>query len=799
MKKIGFISFLALAALTLGGVSFAAIKTRNPSIQVDATAHTANFDSYTYSGSYYDGLPANPTEGTSGTLRSSLTSLIHPTSVPVYSGSSGDNTLAKVLQSADEDPTNSSNMIYLYTRNSVTKNAASSWNREHVWPKSLSNGCWEESRAGTDLLHLRPTYNDTNSSRGSLKYGEVSGTSVLTYNSMPYGYKNSSYFMPLDAVKGDVARICMYVWVAYYTEYGNKLPALTNVFQSFDVLMQWHISDKPDVMEGNRNEYAEKKSMQGNRNPFVDHPEYAWKIFGSSCSASVLNAAKEAYPDGGSPISSSEEVISSSEQEIISSSVVSSSSTISTSTAENEYTIDCTKLTQVTTDSTEKVVYSNAPVTFTIDQNGGTPANNYLGGKSSNEHTRTYNKNIVTFATSTGKIDSIKITCTGDGYTSGFTGATWENASASANNAVVTITPASSASSIQGTISATTRFTSIDFYVSAEVISSETSSSESISSFSGEPIISSEETPISSSFSSIISSTSEEDITPALDDNYYVLVTDVSELRENDKIVIANIAEGKALSTTQGGNNRLETDISISGDMLVPTSSVETITLGKSNSNWTLGVSGGYLYAASSSSNYLRTQSTLDDNGKWTITIANSGVATITAQGTNTRNLLRYNKVSKIFSCYASGQNDVYIFKSYINEANLYAQKFLNTYTNCDSSGTSSSINWTAASTAYSSLTSYAKAIFKKGTGSSLTTVDYYKQAISAYDYIVGKYGVSTYSDFMSRNPANLNENSSILGFIDQNNSGIIVVTIGAITLTTLIIFSVIVYKRKEN
>ena len=291
-------AFLAIASFS----AFSFVNKNKDALSVSATQHASNYDAYAYSGSYYNSITNSATtltEGMNGTLRSTLTTLIHPTNVPVYSGS-GSTHLSTVLQYADADPTNSSNMVYLYTRDSVTKNAASSWNREHVWPKSLSNNCWEESRAGTDLLHLRPTYNDTNTARGSLKYGNVSGASALTYNNMTYGYKNNTYFMPLDSVKGDVARICMYVWTAYYNEYGSNLPPLTNVFESYDVLMSWHTSDPPDVMEGNRNNYAQNTSMQGNRNPFVDHPEYAWKIFGSQCSASVLNAAKAAYPDNGS-------------------------------------------------------------------------------------------------------------------------------------------------------------------------------------------------------------------------------------------------------------------------------------------------------------------------------------------------------------------------------------------------------------------------------------------------------------------------------------------------------------------
>ena len=72
----------------------------------------------------------------------------------------------------------------------------------------------------------------------------------------------------------------------------------------------------------------------------------------------------------------------------------------------------------------------------------------------------------------------------------------------------------------------------------------------------------------------------------------------------------------------------------------------------------------GYLYAASSSSNYLKTQPTLNDNAKATITVDDAnGVATIKFQGANTHNWLRYN-TSGLFSCYGADntQKDVYLY-----------------------------------------------------------------------------------------------------------------------------------------
>ena len=274
--------------------------------RVDAAQHLSNFDPYTYSGSYYDNIDFNGGYGMNGTLRTSLTSLIKPEGFYTYS-SAGETHLATQLQYADEDPTNSNNMIYLYTRDSVKKNAASSWNREHCWPQSLSNGNWGTSEGGTDILHLRPTYSSTNSSRGNLKYGDNNKSGAKYYNdTMLYGYapKNATYFEPVDAVKGDVARIIMYVWTTYTGWSGYSSLNILNVFQSYDTLLSWHTADQPDVMEGNRNDYCQT-SRQKNRNPFVDHPELAWKIFGDNASTSVKNACMQAYPGtstGGDPI-----------------------------------------------------------------------------------------------------------------------------------------------------------------------------------------------------------------------------------------------------------------------------------------------------------------------------------------------------------------------------------------------------------------------------------------------------------------------------------------------------------------
>ena len=302
MKKnlIRLASLTAVFALGIG----LAINTQKQPIAVEAAQHSANFADYVYSGNYYNNLNTSGTDGLIGTFNSTLSTYVFPKAWYTYSGNSSG-TLGQELQKADEDPTNSANMVLLYTRDSIKKTAATvngemQWNREHVWPQANSSDCWGTDKAGTDLLHLRPTYETTNSARGNKKYGYISGSpSALTHEGMTYGYSSGSYFEPIDAVKGDVARIIMYLYTTYNSYYGNKLN-ITNTFASYDTLLKWHTADKPDAMEGHRNDYVES-SNQKNRNPFVDHPEYAWRIFGDSCSAQVKNDCMAAYPgEGGS-------------------------------------------------------------------------------------------------------------------------------------------------------------------------------------------------------------------------------------------------------------------------------------------------------------------------------------------------------------------------------------------------------------------------------------------------------------------------------------------------------------------
>ena len=151
----------------------------------------------------------------------------------------------------------------------------------------------------------------------------------------------------------------------------------------------------------------------------------------------------------------------------------------------------------------------------------------------------------------------------------------------------------------------------------------------------------------------------------AADSGTYTLVKDASSLKSGDKIIIVANDSDYALSTTQNKNNRGQAAVTKSDDSITFGDDVQIITLEEGNVSGTFAfnVGDGYLYAASSSSNYLRTETTLSDNSSWSITVGADGVATITAQGTNTRNTIYYNKSSGLFSAYSSAQQSVCIYK----------------------------------------------------------------------------------------------------------------------------------------
>lgn len=251
-----------------------------------------------------DGAPANPYYNgfnwalTGTNLKSALATKITDTHTHLLSYSN----VWDASQITDLDPTDTSdsNVYLLYgfststcptsttndkdhkTRNKFSNGGSTSceWNREHVYAKGLGTPTLDDggsSDAGEDAHHLRSCDVDRNNDRGSLKFATGSGNS---------GVVNGGWY-PGDEWKGDVARMMMYMYLRYPSQClpknvgtGATVTTDTNMIQLF---LQWNAEDPVSDYEDNRNTYHGNTTntyAQGNRNPFIDNPYLATRIWG---------------------------------------------------------------------------------------------------------------------------------------------------------------------------------------------------------------------------------------------------------------------------------------------------------------------------------------------------------------------------------------------------------------------------------------------------------------------------------------------------------------------------------------
>lgn len=170
--------------------------------------------------------------------------------------------------------------MYGFYDNTLVKNSwdnEETWNREHVWPKSRGGDLVEG-----DLLMVRPTSVKINSERGNKVYG----TGGSAYDPGQY----------ITEYRGIAARIIFYCAIANTNlKLSDSTGSSSDTMGVLSTLLKWNLQYAPGGknstslalrIEWNRNYVMATKSiMQGNRNPFVDHPEYACKIWGNTNSA----------------------------------------------------------------------------------------------------------------------------------------------------------------------------------------------------------------------------------------------------------------------------------------------------------------------------------------------------------------------------------------------------------------------------------------------------------------------------------------------------------------------------------
>lgn len=168
-------------------------------------------------------------------------------------------------------------------------------------------------------------------------------------------------------------------------------------------------------------------------------------------------------------------------------------------------------------------------------------------------------------------------------------------------------------------------------------------------------------------------------------DEPYILCEDAAWLTDGANIIFASsvaAGEQKAMSKLQKTNNRGAASVTIGSAFNAGKETVGIVSKDADVAVFTVGISNGhitfytgdsrdaknnsvagYLYAANSKDNQLKTQNNVDDNAEWTVSVAANGAATIKAQGNNTHNWMRYNPNNgAMFSCYTGGQDPIYIY-----------------------------------------------------------------------------------------------------------------------------------------
>ena len=252
---------------------------------------------------YYASCYSNGVLKTGDDLKNALHDIIDDHTKITY-GSQTDT----ILREIDECPTNSSMVQCLYLQHGLPK-FDGGWNKEHVWAQS--HGIDGADPAYSDVHHLHPTLIQANSDRNSRDFDIVSNT---TTNYDYDGAGTAGNFEPPIAGKGDVARAMFYMAVRYNgegdagfyedLELTNATPTSTDsaLHGKLDTLLDWNELDEVNDYEIRRNNLV-YSNYQGNRNPFVDHPEWARVVFDTNyVAAPPTPAVFTAEPNGSGRI-----------------------------------------------------------------------------------------------------------------------------------------------------------------------------------------------------------------------------------------------------------------------------------------------------------------------------------------------------------------------------------------------------------------------------------------------------------------------------------------------------------------
>ena len=195
---------------------------------------------------------------------------------------------------------------YLYTfgidEGGVGGVEGTGYTREHTWCKSWFGG--EVSPMYTDIFALYPCDTHMNGTRGIYAYGETAAPQLISLNGSKVGPSSvpgytGTIFEPIDDFKGDLARVYLYFSTRYYSEDaawpgGPATDGATLKPWALELYLKWIDEDPVSQKEIDRNSAI--YLIQGNRNPFVDRPQYVELVFGESLSGVGDDPAGQTTP-----------------------------------------------------------------------------------------------------------------------------------------------------------------------------------------------------------------------------------------------------------------------------------------------------------------------------------------------------------------------------------------------------------------------------------------------------------------------------------------------------------------------
>ena len=287
MRRVKIIPLFFVSALATGTFSFAIFASQRETKYTPTFATYTNNDGDTYYNDITDDLIGND-------LLKALQSLNSKKRKTTVGYDSMGTSPSGKFKYTDYDPDyveyDSNNQPYGTRISSFyTYTSATSWNREHVWPNSHGGGKKGDVSSpyiDSDIHMPRPTISSENSDRGNSFFVEGMKSTSLGWDPYTAGYSESS--------RGEAARITFYCMVAdsrLCIAPSNTSPSSGNdpvtgiaygsghTMGNLETIIKWNLNYSVTQREKNRNEGAEY--LQGNRNAFIDHPEYVCRIWGN--------------------------------------------------------------------------------------------------------------------------------------------------------------------------------------------------------------------------------------------------------------------------------------------------------------------------------------------------------------------------------------------------------------------------------------------------------------------------------------------------------------------------------------